>query len=163
MKKLNGFSLTGTVFALLAFIYMVIPIVFYFVILLAKISEEDKKVLKIVSISFFILGICFLVAALILFVMSRKKKNREKKLINDGHFKYAVVSNFVQNELITVNMKHPFNLICTYKDDFSGETETYVCKNVLKVDEKIIGSTVKVYFDPENKNNYFVDLGPAVK
>lgn len=70
----------------------------------------------------------------------------------------AIVSGVSRN-LRTQGGKETFYIICSYKDPDTKKATTFTSKELTKYPGKdIIGKVVRVQVDPEDENNYTVDL-----
>lgn len=100
------------------------------------------------------------------FIVQNKAK-REKWLFENGQCVKTKFDSIEVNFHVSVNNVFPFNIICHWEDNLTGELHTFKSKNIWfdpypHVDRS---KTIDVYFDPSNAKSYVVDLSflPTVK
>ncbi len=129
-----------------------------------------------------VFGAIFAAVGLIPLLRSRKKQNAEAALLADGRRVNAVITKIETNTAITVNGRHPVNLVCQSTDE--TPPKTYRSKNIYtdivipvrmagvtvagigtedpKIDSSLIGQPITVYVSPEDPKRYLVDVSPFI-
>lgn len=119
-------------------------------------DETKMEIPVIMMIVFPSFGIVFIAVGLFLCLKEKKLKRKKKKLIENGLSVNAKVIDFTVNTRISVNNRHPFIIIAEYDDSINKHR--FRSDNVWEnVTSDCIGETVKVYYEPNNMNNYYVD------
>lgn len=118
-----------------------------------------------VSLVFVLIGTVFtLIGGIPLVVMARKKR-QDRKLLEHGHVLHAVVENIDYNTSFTVNGRHPYVIICSYRDEYKDITYRFKSKN-LWTDPSVVfpvGSNIDVYVMPDNFKKYYVKAEQALE
>lgn len=89
-----------------------------------------------------------------------QKSAVQKKLIASGQYIYATVESIQCNESYYLNGRHPFNVYCTYKDEYKDIVYRFKSDNIWTNPEYVIqpGNEIKVFVDRQNYKNYHVDV-----
>ena len=118
-----------------------------------KIESEMPIVLCFV---FGLLGVAFLITSIVLIIKQKNKNAKRRNLIQNGLVVNAEIVRFYENTRISVNKRYPFIIEADYND--GSNTHRFRSDNVWEnVTTACIGKTVKVYYEPNNMNNYYVD------
>lgn len=115
---------------------------------------RDSYVLEIVFIS---VGGLLVIVGVIFSTVYIKGKSRIKRLKSEGEVLNGSITNIYPNDNIIVNGRHPFKLECQVIEPFSGETYLYSSGNINQDVTHLMGETVTVYVDKNDKSNYYVD------
>lgn len=109
-------------------------------------------IFMIVGSIFAVIGGCFL-------AVNAAKAAQRKRLISDGEQLPAVITNIYMNNNVRINGRHPYRAECEYTDPFSGERYLFASDNIMDNISGIVGSTVTVYADRDDRRKYYVDIG----
>lgn len=102
------------------------------------------------------MGIVFIIVGSVFAVKERKLNNKKKRLLESGLTVTATVIDFEINTRISVNHRNPYIIVVEYDDGV--KKHRFRSENVWEnVTSDCIGETVKVYYEPNNMNNYYVD------
>lgn len=84
---------------------------------------------------------------------------RNKKLKENGRSIYATVEQTVYNTGISVNGMHPYNLICTYRDDYKDITYRFRSHDLWTDPSSVFpdGSTIEIKVDGDDYSKYYVN------
>ncbi len=107
-----------------------------------------------IGLIFFIVGLPFLIGAV-------RKKQMKNRLLETGVQTEGIITDVVINRSVTVNNRHPFKAECEVIDHLTGERYLYSSENVMKKIDYLIGRSVTVYYDPDDRSKYFVDIESA--
>lgn len=111
-----------------------------------------------------ILGIMGLIFGLIggsfLFTII-SSKIKFKRLLENGERLTGTITDVITITNVRINGRHPFKAECTVEDVLTGEKYLYSSQQVTTDISFLIGSTVDVYVDPDDKSKYFIDLDSA--
>ena len=118
-----------------------------------KIKSEMPVVMCVIFGS---LGVVFIVVSIILIIKQKNKNAKRRNLIQNGLVLNASIVNFYENTRISVNRRCPFIIEADYNDGIN--VHRFKSDNVWEnVTSACIGETVKVYYESNNMNNYYVD------
>ncbi len=104
---------------------------------------------------FTILGAAFLLWVLLKLV-------RRKKLIESGEQLTGVITAVRLNMSVTVNGVHPYRAECEVVDHYSGERYLYSSDNTMEDISALIGMSVTVYADQNDRKKYYVDIDSLI-
>ena len=84
---------------------------------------------------------------------------RNKKLRENGSSIYATVEQTVYNTNVSVNGVHPYNLICTYRDDYKDITYRFRSHDLWTDPSSVFpdGSTIEVQVAGDDYSKYYVN------
>ena len=106
------------------------------------------------------MGVVFGAVGIIPMLVSMKKNRKQKRLRQNGRVLHANVVSMDINRSYTVNGRHPYYLICEYRDEYSGKTYRFKSGNIWK--EVVLNSLddqyIDVYVDPQDFSQYAVDV-----
>ncbi len=86
---------------------------------------------------------------------------KRKKLMENGDRVTGTITNVITVMNVRINGRHPFKAEIEVIDPYTGEKYLYSSKQVMNDINYMIGSTVDVYVDRNNKSKYYVDLDSA--
>lgn len=96
-----------------------------------------------------------------LFIKFNKRKV-EKNLKENGEKILADYIETIINTHYSVNGRHPYNIICEWKNNENGEIYKLKSKNIWNNPEDIIDEknikNFTVYMNPNNRKQYIIDL-----
>ena len=125
----------------------------------------DGMALIICIIVFGTISVVFLIVGGVVFGVSRKKEILEKKIRETGMQYWGVIVGVKHDLTITVNRRHPYYFAVAYEDE-GIITSKMECKSKdvwITVDPaEFIGKQIKVFVNPENTQQYVVDLDSIV-
>ncbi len=104
------------------------------------------------------MGGIFVLVAVIFIIVSAKKKNRIKKLVNEGVKIYGEVQGGFVDNTYTYNGRHPYKFNCVYHDQYSGQPVICTSDRTWEQPDFHIGKQVLIYVDKNDRSNYYVDL-----
>ncbi len=81
-----------------------------------------------------------------------------KKLMENGDRVTGTITNVITVTNVRINHRHPFKAEVEVIDPYTGERYLYSSKQVLDDIYYMVGSTVDVYVDRDDKSKYYVDL-----
>ena len=111
---------------------------------------------------FVVIGLCILLAALIIFICHKNRQQKIEQLVENGRYIWCRVVNIVPNTTINFNGQHPYMLVCEYTDHCN---HTYRFKSSslrYPPDRRIIGQQVRVFYQNENFRPYYVELSRLI-
>lgn len=105
------------------------------------------------------MGIIFALVGIIPLIVMRRKKKKQKELLEKGTVIYATVDSIQMNTSYSVNGRHPYVIYCSYKDIYKDVTYQYKSENLWTDPTGVLppGSTVGVYVMPNDYSRYYVD------
>lgn len=110
----------------------------------------------ILFIMFGFIGILFIIVGIVFSFVEKNSKKKKAFLLESGSTLTATVIRFEVNMSLSVNGRHPYRLEVEYDD--GNNKHRFKSDNVWEnVTSDCIGETVKVYYDPNNMNKYYVD------
>ena len=115
-----------------------------------------------VSIIIVIMGIIFLTFGTGFIVLYIKNKMKRKNLLSNGICVTGTIIDVVPDMSVRINQQHPYKAEVEFIDSITGERYLYSSDSVMnKSIHSMIGATVNVYVDPQDKSSYYVDLESA--
>lgn len=121
----------------------------------ATISSSDGIMTIACGIPFFAIGFGMIFHKL-------NKASGKKKMLETGDKIYANLKEITMNYSYSVNNRHPYIIICTGKDNVTGEVRTFKSENIWHNPEYIIKerniTTFPVYIDINNRKKYYLSL-----
>jgi Protein of unknown function (DUF3592) len=89
----------------------------------------------------------------------RHKDRRRKNLVESGTVIMSEFMHVEQNISLTVNGRHPYQVVTQAKNPFSGKLEQYRSDNLwIDPTSELTGRKIPVRIDPNTPGLYFVDL-----
>lgn len=83
---------------------------------------------------------------------------KRKKLLENGDKVTGTITNVITVTNVRINHRHPYKAEVEVNDPFTGERYLYSSKQVMDDIYYMVGSTVDVYVDRDDKSKYYVDL-----
>lgn len=111
------------------------------------------------------MGILFLCAGIIPFIISIRVRAKKKKVRETGRTLYATVDEIGYSRNYTINGRHPYVIFCSYRDDYKDITYCFKSEYLWVNPEPMVtvGSTIKVYVEENNYKNYYVDAESMIQ
>lgn len=124
-----------------------------------SIGEGDETMLFLyifggIGLLFLIIGLPFLIVAI-------RRRNTISRLLETGVQAEGIITDVVINLQVTVNGRHPYKAECQVTDPATGEIYLYSSGNVMKKIDYLVGRSVTVYYDPDDRKKYYVDIESA--
>ncbi|MBE5961614.1 MAG: hypothetical protein E7256_09585 [Lachnospiraceae bacterium] len=127
-------------------------------------AEKPEKLLPVygtglTSLVFAIVGGTFLIITLILFVAGRSGEKKVRFLKQEGRVIYAPVSRVEINRMMSVNRRHPYIIICQYKNPEDGKQYTFRSRGIWYDPAPYISNVtdMPVYVKRGNYKYYYMD------
>jgi len=140
-------SILGGVFTLLGAVFVVLGSV-----LAWKLPED----VKMIGYIFTAVGAPFLILGVIFLRVQSGKKRTAERLIASGRFVWGDVAGLSRNYSVQVNGRHPIFLSVRFQDPY-GRTHMFKSWDLMiPPDESWIGKKVKVYYEGDNFQKYYV-------
>ncbi|MDE6762901.1 MAG: hypothetical protein K2J73_04405 [Oscillospiraceae bacterium] len=86
------------------------------------------------------------------------KAVRRKRLMANGDQLTGIITAVNINMSVTVNGYHPYRADCEVFDPDSGERYLYRSENTMEDISGLVGMSVTVYADHDNRKKYYVDI-----
>ncbi len=83
---------------------------------------------------------------------------KRKKLMENGEPVTGTITDIITVTNVRINGRHPFKAEVEVIDPYTSEKYLYSSKQVINDISYMVGSTVDVYVDPNDKSKYYVDL-----
>ena len=112
----------------------------------------------IAALVLFGMGALFVALIGVLMVQTMKKTALNKRLVREGEQFIATITGVDIDNSITINGRSPDKVVCEVIDPFTGNKYLYSSDGYMNSLSYMIGMTVTVYVDPNDKSVYFVDL-----
>ncbi|MCM1193601.1 MAG: DUF3592 domain-containing protein [Butyrivibrio sp.] len=115
-----------------------------------------SAILLLMGLLFALIGGGFLIRTGV--ISSRRKKVREQ-----GISIYATVEEIIYSTNITVNGRHPYAVICTYRDEYKDITYRFKSESLWFDPAPLfpVGSTIEVRVDVNDYSKYYVNIEEA--
>lgn len=116
-------------------------------------SEDDASRYFMIGcgVVFAVVGAAFLLSVIV-------KVVRKKRLIANGDQLTGIITAVNINFSVTINGHHPYRADCEVFDPNSGERYLYRSENTMEDISGLVGTSVTVYADPDNRKKYYVDI-----
>lgn len=103
-------------------------------------------------------GLAFLAIGLVLVNNDRKKQQKMQRLLEQGSTVEGIINAITIDHNTTINNRHPLKAEVTVTDPSTGEQFLYSSDSVMEDIRHLEGRRVTVYYDPDDRSNYYVDL-----
>ncbi|MBQ8614372.1 MAG: DUF3592 domain-containing protein [Ruminiclostridium sp.] len=100
----------------------------------------------------------FVLAGIIMIIITELMNRKRRRLIEHGVQAEAVITRVARDLAVRVNNSHPFRAECRVTDSVTGEVYLYSSPRIIQDITHLQGRTVTVYYDPDNRKKYFVDI-----
>ncbi|MBQ8410175.1 MAG: hypothetical protein IJX15_00375 [Ruminiclostridium sp.] len=104
----------------------------------------------------------FIIVGLVMTIVIKCMSSKRQKLIETGVQAEGTVTNVVRDLTVRVNNAHPFKAECEVVDPVTGAVYLYSSPRIIQDITFLIGHKVTVYYDPDNRKKYFVDIETAI-
>lgn len=152
-KAKNSFGarfIVGIVFTFIGIIYLAVGTPLYFFL-----PDRNSRIFSSV---FSGLGMVFLILGIVFLILEIKKKRRCNRLLHDGNYITAEISEISLDYGIRVNRRHPYVVICRYRD-MEGTVHMFKSRNLYFNPGPLLqGQTVKIYVDGKDFRHYYMDI-----
>lgn len=90
---------------------------------------------------------------------------QRKKINEQGISIYATVEEIIYDTSVAVNGRHPYTIICTYRDDYKDITYRFKSQNLWFDPSPVlpVESTIEVKVDANDYSKYYVNVEEATK
>ena len=154
-KKLIGFNvgmIIGIIFTIIGAVFMVVGIA-------AMIAPGDISMLFTyifggIGLLFFIIGLPFLIFGI-------KKRKLKLLLIETGSQAVGIITDIEIDRTVRVNNRYQRKAHCKVVDEYTGEIYLYSSDGVAGNIDYLVGRQVTVYYDPDDRSKYYVDIESA--
>ena len=102
----------------------------------------------------YIFGLPFLIFGI-------RKRNTKARLLETGVQTVGIIKSIEKNLQVTVNGRHPYKAECQVTDPVTGEIYLYSSESFMKNIDYLVGGQVTVYYDPDDRSKYYVDIESA--
>lgn len=154
-KKLIGFSagmIIGIVFTLIGAVFAMIGI---------GALLSGNEVLLLFAIIFGGIGLIFFCVGLPFLLFGLKKRKMKLQLIETGSQAVGIITDIVIDRSVRVNNRYQRKAHCKVVDEYTGATYLYSSDSVAGNIDYLVGRQVTVYYDPDDRSKYYVDLSSA--
>lgn len=100
----------------------------------------------------------FVLAGIVMIIITELMNKKRRRLIEHGVQAEAIITRVVRDLAVRVNNSHPFRAECRVTDPVTGEVYLYSSPRIIQDITHLQGRTVTVYYDPDNRKKYFVDI-----
>ncbi len=107
------------------------------------------------------IGLLFLIIGLPFLIVGIKKRKTKMQLLETGVQTVGIITGVERNLQVTVNGRHPFRAECQVTDPVTGEIYLYSSESVMRKIDYLIGCQVTVFYDPDDRSKYYVDIESA--
>ncbi len=119
-----------------------------------------------------VLSLVFVAVGVGVGIVPAVKSSKRKKLKETGEQASAMIVNVSLDRSVRINKRHPYKAECEFTDPVTGERYLYSSEPYMDDIRHLQGQLVTVYYDPNDRSRYYVDLdsvdenvmggGPAV-
>lgn len=114
-------------------------------------DDASKYIMLGCGAVFMIIGAVFLLSVIL-------KAVRKKRLTANGEQMTGIITAVNVNMNVRINGYHPYRADCEVFDPNSGERYLYRSENTMENISGLVGMSVTVYVDPNNRKKYYVDI-----
>ncbi len=151
--RLNVYALLGLIFTLMGGMFSIAAAILGY----AVPSQESKAVM----ISFFAVGIPFLLVGLGFLIWEARKRAQIRRLVAAGHYIWGTVSKIDWDTTVRINHRHPNVAVVSCQHD--GQTHFFTSRHLPRhFPADLVGKPVKVYCQPPKCKPYYVDMEPLL-
>ncbi len=117
-------------------------------------ADSDTGIFTAASLLFIALGLAITIFNIV-------RQGGKKKLIESGTKTEGVITKVYLDRSVSYNNRHPYRAECQVTDPYTGEVYLYSSERVMNDISYLEGRYVNVYYDPDNRGKYYVDLDSA--
>ena len=144
-------KIIGAVFTILGLVFLIVAAI----LLITGVAKTEGYFICIPFLAvggiFFFVGICFLIWEI-------KNKKMVKRLIENGNYIWAQITEVAPNYNVTVNGRNPFVVYCQFQD-MEGTVHIFKSRDIFFDPQTLLKSEqVRVYVDNDNFKKYYVDI-----
>lgn len=121
-------------------------------------SPNSHGNVRILPPVFLAVGAVSILVSLICMILIRGAAKKREKLLEVGYFIVGRVTAVVESRSVQLGRKHPYVVKCEVYDPVKVGMRTLTSDYVMETPCLSVGDTVRVYVDPNNFNNYYVDV-----
>lgn len=104
------------------------------------------------------IGTVFLLAGLIPLIWIGVRSQRDRRLLENGKMLTAAVERIDLNTSVTQNGRHPYIIICAYRDISQNVVYRFRSRNLTQEPDYAPGDSIHVYVDPRDYSRYVVHV-----
>ena len=150
-KEINSSFIIGFVFTFIGVIWVILGV---------ALSGLSGFVFGI----FGVLGAAFLGAGLSYLYFYKKNIDKHQSLFDEGKYVMAQIESILRDETVKVNGRHPYYVLCSFINPDDNKKYTFKSGNYVEnLNEALTNNEVRVYINPENLDEYYVDLDSLIK
>lgn len=133
------------------------------------VDPENPSKIKVgtvlADVIFMLVGGVFAFVGGCIMAVNAAKILQKKRLIRDGERLSAIVTNvYMDNNVringrLRINGRHPYKVECEFTDPYSGERYLFSSDIVTDDISYMVGYSVTVYADRDDRSKYYVDIG----
>lgn len=144
-------KILGIVFSLIGAILLIVV-----AILLS--TGVAKMTGYFIIIPFSVVGGTFFFIGIIFCIVTVRKEKIARRLMENGNYIMAQITEVVPNYNVTVNGRSPYVVYCQYQD-ITGTVHIFRSRDIFFDPETLFKSEhVRVYVDNDNFKKYYVDI-----
>lgn len=121
-------------------------------------NEITSKNFAAISLIFPGIGFLFAGIGFIGFYVRIRKKNMRRRLTEYGERIYADFAEVSQNLYYSVNGRHPFQVICRWKNPADDQIYTFKSENIWEYPAFDASQQIPIYIDTFNLKKYYIAL-----
>lgn len=147
----SAILIIGWIFSAIGAVFLILGIIF-----LAQMNKAEA--FKMLGFTFGGTGLLFFLLGLIFLILYYTKKNKLKKIIENGYYIMAEISNIDMNYNVNVNGRCPYVIYARYQD-MNGCIHTFHSRNIFFYPAGMMkNNMVKIYTRPDNFKKYYMDI-----
>lgn len=108
-------------------------------------------------------GVIFAIVGAALLYSVILKAVRRKRLMASGDQLTGIITAVNMNMSVRVNGYHPYRADCEVFDPISGERYLYRSEDTMEDISGLVGMSVTVYADRDNRKKYYVDIASLME
>lgn len=105
----------------------------------------------------------FILSGFIMLLVIKTMNMKKQRLMETGVQAEGIIERVVLDHNVRVNNRHPFRAECRVTDPITGEEYLYSSPRIIQNISHLEGTAVTVYYDPDNRKKYYVDIEAAIK
>lgn len=159
MKRVNGAMIVfGAIFAGVGLLFFIIGLWVGFFLDPHAPGVTVNGDQKTIGVFFMLFSSIFIAVGAWQIIKQIKQAAKGKRLLEEGTLYWAEVSNVLQDTSVTINGRNPSYIECWCTDNM-GLCRNFKSNSQMNLPSMLsFGSKVAVYVNPEDDEDYFVDL-----
>jgi len=150
----NVSTIVGITFAFIGIVYLGISILLFT-------TPEDAEAVTVRQI-FLPMGLCFLIAGIVLLVRAAAKKRQADQLMEEGYYVWGTIAELQQVRSVNSLNGHPCVVLVCYTDP-RGAVHHFRSRYLHRAPSpSILGKQVRVYTKSGQYKPYYVDIDPVL-